>query len=122
LLHALGLRPGDLAPAGLEQLGITDPAGLDAGLLARTALARLWMGRGDAALWRALDKDELRTLQNKLKKAAKDPDLREKTLAALKETLAPVAPGGRLAAAVEAVAERWIAGLLSGDPVLARML
>jgi hypothetical protein len=122
LLHALGLRPSDLAPAGLDQLGITDAPGLDAGLLARTALARLWMGRGDSALWRALDKEELRTLQNKLKKTAKDPDLREKTLAALKETLAPVAPEGRLAAAVEAVAERWIAGLLSGDPVLARTL
>jgi hypothetical protein len=116
------LRPTDLAPAGLADLGITDPAALDAGLLARTALARLWMGRGEAPLWRAFDSDELRTLLGKLKKTAKDPGLREKTIAALKETLAPVAPGGRLGAAVDAVAERWIASLLSGDPVLTRTL
>jgi hypothetical protein len=122
LLHALGLRPTDLAPAGLADLGITDPAALDAGLLARTALARLWMGRGEGPLWRAFDSDELRTLLGKLKKTAKDPGLREKTIAALKETLAPVAPGGRLGAAVDAVAERWIASLLSGDPVLTRTL
>jgi hypothetical protein len=122
LLHALGLRPADLAPAGLNDLGIVDPAALDAGLLARTALARLWLGRGEAPLWRALDAPEMRTLQNRLKKAAKAPDLMAKTVAALKEILAPVAPGGRLATAVEAVADRWIAGLLAGDPVLTRTL
>jgi hypothetical protein len=122
LLHALGLRPTDLAPAALGDLGITDPAAVDAGLLARTALARLWLGRGDAPLWRALDAGELRTLQNRLKKAMKDPEGTAKTVAALKEILAPVAPGGRLAAAVEAVADRWIGGLLTGDAVLARTM
>ena len=117
LLVALGVRPEHLEGAAGEALG--DRAALDTGVLARTVLARTLLRQpteGPVPLPPALAQE----LKNHLNAAQKDPALREKDETVLAETLARLWPTPPPSAGAKAVAQRWIAGLLQGDPVLTR--
>jgi hypothetical protein len=119
LLHVLGVRPEHLAPGAPEALALGDPGLLDTGLVARTLLARRWLWPAAVAL-RPLDAGEAGELESHLKNVAQDADMRREADRRLREDLARLWPGGRLSPAAEAIADRWIGGLLAGAPVLVR--
>jgi hypothetical protein len=101
LLYALGVRPEQLASP--EELGVSEPAALDAGTLARTMLVLRLLG--DTGPLRPLRGDEVARFQA-LDAATFGP--------AVHRILAPNTP------ALTAVADRWTASLSPLEPVLTR--
>jgi hypothetical protein len=115
LLYALGVRPEHLEAS--EARGLGDPRAIDAGVLARTLLARRWLSEKPAPL-APLDARERAELKEKLKSVSEDSAAKEKICAHLRESVGAMWPGGTLPAGAAAVTERWIFELVSGEPVL----
>jgi Family of unknown function (DUF6178) len=127
LVRGLGVTPEDLAPGGrvLEGTGV-DEAGLDLGLLARTALLRRLLDvRKSAASappssFAPLEADDVRAFELLLTPArggpAKLPPALKKKAAAILAGAVPAA----LAIAAAPVAARWIESLAPLEPVLVR--
>jgi hypothetical protein len=105
MLYGLGLRPEQLAPSALEELGVAHAAALDAGVVARTLLVPRLLGAPAGPL-RALGREQLAAFQTRL---ARKEDLRPPVRAIL-----TLAGGGALTPAMLAVADRWAASL---DPL-----
>jgi hypothetical protein len=120
LLMGLGVRPEHLGAGAWERLGVRDPKALDAGLLARTALALAWLDKPHAPP-RPLETDERRALATWLARAAEDAGFAEAARQRLEGVLVdPRAGTGGAPEAVRGVARRWVEGLLGREPVLGR--
>jgi hypothetical protein len=125
LLLGLGVSPADLAGGSrlLDDAGV-DPAALDAGLLARTALVQRLLAPASAGasspaiapLELAQVRDFEALLEPSPGGAVKLPEVLRKRA---KAVLAAAAPS-RLAGAAAEVATRWIEGLAPLEPVLVR--
>jgi hypothetical protein len=116
-LLALGVRPEDLSEDRLPGLGMTDPRELDAGVVARTWLARRLLDQPAAPLT-PLDTTQASALRARLAALSGDPEGRAAERARLlvagadiSSKTAPSAPGG-------AVMGRWIDELFAGNAVL----
>jgi hypothetical protein len=114
LLTGLGIRPDDLAPARLAELGISDPAQLDAGLLARTVLVGRLLKLPTSPL-RSLSPEAVAEFS----KQFNDSPAATETMARLGgQILQDASPGGRFTPASEAVARRWLESMAPLGPVL----
>jgi hypothetical protein len=119
LLYGLGWRPEQLEPPAAELLGVGDVAQVDAGILARTTLARRLLDL--PASGGALNDLERRKLEEYLKPARDDAERRQLLLERSSALLLAVWPGDPASAgseAAHAVASRWARQLLEGEPVL----
>lgn len=114
LLLGLGVRPEHLMPERWGELGITDPAELDAGTLARTILVRRLLGDESAGL-AALPDQALADFKQKFGNGQQETENMAKSAALI---LQAAAPGGRFNPATEAVATRWLQSLVPLGPVL----
>jgi hypothetical protein len=114
LLLGLGVRPEQLAPDRWSELGIADPAELDAGVLARTILVRRLLGDGTEGLL-ALSDGEVSDFKQRFGKVPQETESMVKSAAMI---LQAAAPGGRFSPASEAVASRWLQSLAPLGPVL----
>ncbi len=114
LLLGLGLLPEHLAPERWDELGITDPAELDAGLLARTILVRRLLGDESAGL-AALSDVTVADFKQRFGNGPQETENMAKSGALI---LQGAAPGGRFNPASEAVATRWLQSLAPLGPVL----
>jgi hypothetical protein len=110
LLHGLGVRAEQLAPA-LADTGV-ELAALDHGILARTALAHRLLGEPPAP-FTPLPAGRLEALHQFL-----DDQDAGQLRRAVHALLAQGAPGGTLTPAMTAVADRWTASLAPLDPLL----
>jgi hypothetical protein len=116
MVRALGVMPTDVAPETAALVGTGfDAAGLDLGLLARTALVGRLLAVSDG--WRPLTPDEVKTFEAKLK--GKPPKL-PAALAKNAHSILRAAAPSSLATAAEVVAVRWLASLAPLEPVLVR--
>ena len=120
MVRALGVVPADVDPetAPLTGTGM-DAAGLDLGILARTALVGRLLAVTET--WRPLTPDEVKAFEAKLeaKSKGKPPHL-PPTLAKSAQAILLAAAPPALASAAQAVAARWIASLAPLEPVLVR--
>jgi hypothetical protein len=129
LLRGLGVTPEGLQPGGplLEGTGV-DEAGLDLGLLARTALVRrLLAARQPQSIddpspppFGPLAAADVRAFEALLQPAKGGPPKLPTTLKRNAAAFLAAAAPAALAAAAASVAERWIAGLAPLEPVLVR--
>jgi hypothetical protein len=119
LLFGLGWRPEQLVQPAAEALGVGDVAQVDAGLLARTSLARRLLDL--PASGGALNDLERRKLEDHLKSARDDTEQRRLLLERSSALLLAAWPGSPASAgsgAAHAVATRWARELVEGEPVL----
>lgn len=114
LLLGLGARPEHLMPERWGELGIADPAELDAGLLARTILVRRLLGDESAGLV-SLSDQAMADFKQKFGNGQQETENMAKSAALI---LQAAAPGGRFTPATEAVATRWLQSLVPLGPVL----
>jgi hypothetical protein len=116
LLYGLGVRPEHLAPPALDDTGV-ELAALDAGILARTAIAHRLLGAKPGPL-RPLTAAELEKTQANVSRAAASPEAAASLHEAIRVLLAAAAPGGALTPALTSVVERWTSSFLPLEPVL----
>lgn len=123
LLRGLGVKPQDLTEQALEETTAADAAGLDAGVVARTALVLALQAETVTAkvpvAFRPLDAKEVRAFEKKTTGDAGST----KAVAALRQRaqaiLDAATPKG-LGDTAREVSKRWIAGLTPLEPVVAR--
>ncbi len=115
MLHGLGVRAEDVAPAcaGME------PELVDAGVLARTAIGLRLLGE-TATSFRALDPAEVEKLNKFLVNRTNKLILKEKTSAFVSSVLAAAAPAALARAGVAAVCARWMASLAPPERMIVR--
>jgi hypothetical protein len=113
-LLRFGVRPEDLGPERLPSLGVQAGGALDAGLLARTLLARelLEQPRGEL---RALEPDALAELEQLLARLCQAPELAAAARLRLEERSVAIWGTPAPSASARAVLARWIDELLSGN-------
>ncbi|HET6282809.1 MAG TPA: DUF6178 family protein [Polyangia bacterium] len=124
LLRGLGVKPQDVSAEAMEGTTAADAAGLDAGVLGRTALVLALLDSSSSAkvpiIFRPLDPKEVRAFGKRT--ATEDPSTMktvDKIKQKAKAILDAATPKGLVDAAHE-VAKRWIAGLVPLEPVVVR--
>ena len=117
-LHGLGLRAEHLA--GPTAAGLGDPAAIDAGSLARTMLARTLLQQPAEGVV-PLDAGLAAQLKHHLKNAQQNPAEYQRATETLQQALAARWPSQPLSAGALAVTNRWVTGLLRGEPVLVNL-
>jgi hypothetical protein len=122
MLRGLGVEAGQVAPgaAWLADSGV-EVAAVDVGLLARTILVKRLLSVGKAPAVAALDPRDVRAFEAQTRPARGGPPQLPAALAKrARALLEAAAPESLAAAAVAAVADRWIAALAPLEPVLVR--
>jgi hypothetical protein len=114
LVVGLGVRPRHISPERLAELGVTDPAVLDTGLLARTVLVHRLLGRVPGPV-EPLPAEAILSFKERFNSNKQRVEMMAKSAAAI---LQSVAPGGCFTPATEAVAARWLHSLAPLGPVL----
>jgi hypothetical protein len=110
----LGLRAEQISPERLAIMGIADPAILDTALLARTILVQRLLG-GQPGPLEPLTAEAVSRFKEQFNKSTQHTETMIKSAALI---LQSASPGGRFTPATEAVASRWIRGLVPLGPVL----
>jgi hypothetical protein len=114
-LLAFGVRPEDLVPEKLAALGVTDSAAIDAGLLARTLLARELLGQ-PRVVARPLDQEEVGRLNERLGELSPTPDVATREKARLLASSSATWPKPPATPAALAVLGGWIDRLFDEKP------
>jgi hypothetical protein len=114
LVVGLGVRPEHISPQRLDAMGVADPAILDTGLLARTVLVQLLLGRGPGPV-EPLSSQAISSFKKQFTSSTQHVETMAKSAASI---LQSASPGGRFSPATEAVATRWLHGLAPLGPVL----
>jgi hypothetical protein len=114
LVVGLGVRPEHISPERLAELGVTDPAVLDTGLLARTVLVHRLLGRAPGFI-EPLPAEAISSFKERFNGSTQHIEMMAKSAAAI---LQSVAPGGCFTPATEAVAARWLHSLAPLEQVL----
>ena len=114
LVLGLGVRLEHLSPERLDSLGITDPAVIDTGLLARTILVQRLLGVPAGPLEPLSSEAKLKFKEQ----FTKDGQVDESMVKSAALILQSASPGERFTPASEAVATRWLRSLAPLGPVL----
>ncbi len=109
-LLGFGVRPEDLSPERTDALGVPDRAALDAGLLARTLLARELLGEPRRELT-PLDPGQVARLESRLSQITASPELAASERSRLLEAGAATWPKPPPPSAALEVLATWIDGL-----------
>lgn len=114
LLVGLGIRPEHLLPERMADLGVSEPAQLDAGILARTVVVGRLLNLPTSPL-RSLSPEAVAEFEKQFNAS---PAATENMARLGGQVLQDAAPGGRFALASEAVARRWLESMAPLGPVL----
>jgi hypothetical protein len=114
LVVGLGVRPEHISPERLGGVGVSDPAVVDTGLLARTVLVQRLLGQAPGPI-EPLPAEAISSFKDKFNHSPQHIEIMAKSAA---DILQSAAPGAHFTPATQAVATRWLHGLAPLGPVL----